>query len=420
MLTIMDDTNPRGPVGPEPEGTGRQAEYDFFVSYHAKDHDWAKWVAWQLEDEKYRVLLQEWNFTPGTEWAASLRRDMTASERTIALVSETYLASAYEQRAWELAYQHDHGFARKLLPVRVEDCRLPGLLGDIKAFDLFDVADEAEASRLLLQWIVDAQTGRTKPTARPPFPGSTGTDPEQPGETSSRLLSPEALLTGTPLARMVEYPVRLRDKRAVELDLEHLRRACQRVIAERNVRAAVELDYLVAQNRPDVELSPDTYALVQRVKAEFRTEMRYMDGPQAQRRNLIEPLINLTNLVGAMFAHLPIEFVLHDTRDPLHSVCAVQNGFTGRQVGSPVSNVALSRIVNPPGAEAAVYQVRLPDGRRLRSATIPIYHRVFGLIALLCINVDAERFLPGAKGSKSLLETLARLPDNMVEEFFYG
>ncbi|MCM3925375.1 TIR domain-containing protein [Frankia sp. AiPs1] len=419
MLTIMDDTNPRGAAVPEPAGAGGRAKYDFFVSHHASDGTWAKWVAWQLEDAGYRVLVQDWDFAPGTRWTTFLQRALAQSERTITLVSETYIKSAYGQPEWEHAYQNDpHGLERKLLPIRVADCRLPELLHGIRAFDLFDVADEAEASLLLLQWIEHARTGRVKPTTKPPFPGSTDTDPGPPGETHRRHFSAEALLAGAPLATMAEYPVRFDDEGTMVLDLEDLQRACQRVIADRNVRGAVELIYLTTQNHVDVQQSVGAIDLVQRVKKEFAAELAQMDGPQAQQRNIIEPLINLTHLVGAMFAHLPIEFVLHDTRDPLRSVCAVQNGFTGRRVGSPASNVALDRIKNPRRAEAAIYQTILPDGRKLRSTTIPIHHRVFGLIALLCINVDTEKFKPEAKGLKKLLPALSYLPDEVVKEIF--
>ncbi|WP_163554388.1 hypothetical protein [Candidatus Frankia alpina] len=83
--------------------------------------------------------------------------------------------------------------------------------------------------------------------------------------------------------------MRLRDGRP-DLDLEYLQRACRRVIADRNVRAAVDLVYLTDQNPDRVAFSLDTYELVLRVEDEFRPELRHMDCPQAQRRNLIEPL----------------------------------------------------------------------------------------------------------------------------------
>ncbi|WP_261556625.1 TIR domain-containing protein [Frankia tisae] len=420
MLTNMDDTSPREAADPEPTDTGGRTKYDFFVSCHPDDHAWGEWVAWQLEDADYRILLPDWDFRPGESSVAFLQKAMTQSECMIALLSESYLTSPDKEREWKVAYGSDpSGSASRLLPVRISDCDLPGLLGDIKTFDLFDMADEAATSNLLLAQVSHARADRAKPKKKPPFPGtSKGTGTGLPGAVPRRFRSSESLLRGAPLASLAEYPVRWGEGRP-NLDPEYLRRACRRVIADRNVRAAVELIYLVTQNHQDVEISPDTYDLVQQVKAEFREEMKYMDGPQAQQRNLIEPLINLTNGVGVMFANLPIEFVLHDTRDPLRSVCAIQNVFTGRQVGSPVSNVALARIVNPPGPDVAVYQGRLSNGRRVRSTTIPIYHRVFGLIALLCINVDTEKFAPDAPGRENLLRALAYLPDEVVDETFY-
>ena len=34
--------------------------WDFFVSYTQADRGWAEWIAWQLEEDGYRVLLQAW------------------------------------------------------------------------------------------------------------------------------------------------------------------------------------------------------------------------------------------------------------------------------------------------------------------------------------------------------------------------
>jgi hypothetical protein len=29
---------------------------------------WAEWIAWQLEDEGYQVVVQAWDFSPGRDW----------------------------------------------------------------------------------------------------------------------------------------------------------------------------------------------------------------------------------------------------------------------------------------------------------------------------------------------------------------
>ena len=38
---------------------------DFFISYNREDRKWAKWIAWQLEEAAYKVVIQAWDFRPG-------------------------------------------------------------------------------------------------------------------------------------------------------------------------------------------------------------------------------------------------------------------------------------------------------------------------------------------------------------------
>ncbi len=42
-----------------------EKQKDFFISYNGKDKDWAEWIAWQLEEAGYSVIIQVWDFRPG-------------------------------------------------------------------------------------------------------------------------------------------------------------------------------------------------------------------------------------------------------------------------------------------------------------------------------------------------------------------
>jgi hypothetical protein len=46
---------------------------NFFVSYTSSDRAWAEWIAWQLEAEGYKVIVQAWDFTPGKDWAHEMQ-----------------------------------------------------------------------------------------------------------------------------------------------------------------------------------------------------------------------------------------------------------------------------------------------------------------------------------------------------------
>jgi TIR domain len=40
------------------DGVGDESACDFFVSYTQVDQAWAEWIAWLLEEDGYRVLVQ--------------------------------------------------------------------------------------------------------------------------------------------------------------------------------------------------------------------------------------------------------------------------------------------------------------------------------------------------------------------------
>ncbi len=150
---------------------GRPATLDFFISYTGADRAWAEWVAWALEQAGYYVVVQAWDFVPGTNWYAMMQAAAIQCDRTIALLSPDYLKSAYAAQEWQAAQQADpKGLARKLVPIRIAPCSPPGLLATVLSFDLFGLSDR-EARTLLLGRIAALRTGRDKPADPPPFPG---------------------------------------------------------------------------------------------------------------------------------------------------------------------------------------------------------------------------------------------------------
>ncbi|WP_163553621.1 toll/interleukin-1 receptor domain-containing protein [Candidatus Frankia alpina] len=148
------------------------SDLDFFISYTDSDRAWAEWVAWQLEDAGYRVLVQAWDFIVGSHWPAGMQRGVAVARRTIALLSPAYLRSVYGQVEWLAAQAADPlGFAGKLIPIRVAECPREGLLGQIVSFDLFDLP-EAEARARLAEQLAILRSGRAKPGAPPAFPSA--------------------------------------------------------------------------------------------------------------------------------------------------------------------------------------------------------------------------------------------------------
>jgi predicted nucleotide-binding protein len=154
--------------------------WDFFLSYTQADKAWAEWVAWVLEEDGHRVLIQAWDFVPGTNWILGMQAGIDKSTRTIAILSEDYLASVYGSAEWQATWALDPaGALRSLLIVRVADCPRRGLLGAVVGVDLFGL-DDAAATAQLRAMIKAALSGRAKPSVKPQFPGATRAVPQEP------------------------------------------------------------------------------------------------------------------------------------------------------------------------------------------------------------------------------------------------
>jgi TIR domain/NB-ARC domain len=147
-------------------GAGGQRR-DFFISYTSTDRTWAEWIAWQLEEAGWTTVLQAWDFAPGDNFVVRMREALEQADRTIALLSQAYLASPYATDEWTGAFLHDRQHAGQLLPARIEDCQLPRLLATRVYIDLVGLGRQAARTRLL----EGVQQGRRRPKRAPGFPG---------------------------------------------------------------------------------------------------------------------------------------------------------------------------------------------------------------------------------------------------------
>jgi hypothetical protein len=160
---------------------------NFFISYNKMDRDWAEWIAWQLEDAGYTTIIQAWDFRPSSNFVADMNRAASEAERTIAILSPEYLRATYSESEWAAAFAKDPtGEKGFLLPVRVEECELSGLLSQIVYVDLVGL-DEAAARHALLEGV---KRSRAKPTHPPAFPSPTRSKPRPyPGPAAQKIPS---------------------------------------------------------------------------------------------------------------------------------------------------------------------------------------------------------------------------------------
>jgi TIR domain len=142
---------------------------DYFVSYTSTDKAWAEWIAWVLEEDGATTKIQAWDFMPGSNFVLEMQRAATESARTLALLSPDYLKSQFGAPEWAAAFATDpEGYKRRLVPVRIRECRPDGLLAAVVYIDLVGTS-ETDAQQVLLKGL---RGQRAKPSKRPSFPGS--------------------------------------------------------------------------------------------------------------------------------------------------------------------------------------------------------------------------------------------------------
>jgi tetratricopeptide (TPR) repeat protein len=141
---------------------------DFFISYTGADRAWAEWIASVLEAAKFSVVIQAWDFRPGGNFVVEMQNAVAGSDRTIAVLSPDYPRSLYAMAEWAAVFATDPDGAKgKLVPVKVREVALEGLLATIIHVNLVGLG-EAAAREALLSGLAH---GRIRPESVR-FPGA--------------------------------------------------------------------------------------------------------------------------------------------------------------------------------------------------------------------------------------------------------
>ena len=122
------------------------------------------------------------------------------------------------------------------------------------------------------------------------------------------------------------------------------------------------------------------------------------------------------------------EIILHSLADLQHSVVAIVHGeYSGRKVGSPITNLALemlARIQKTNTLSPIYYTNHTAKGAPLQSCTIPILGESKRIIGLLCLNFHTDvplsvvlaRFLPTASPAEAHLPVMVESFTDNVDE----
>jgi hypothetical protein len=163
-------------------------------------------LSWQLQDRGYRVRFEPWDVVAGSHVAQWRHETLAAARHVVPVLSRAYLDAPEIVSQWSAAIGRGPG--PRLLPVKIDDCRPGGLLGDVHAVDLTGLGEDACREALFAGFDAVGR-GHARPENPPPFPGPPS--PSFPGPAAAdAAAAPASGDAPEPIA--VEPPVSLADQ----------------------------------------------------------------------------------------------------------------------------------------------------------------------------------------------------------------
>lgn len=107
------------------------------------------------------------------------------------------------------------------------------------------------------------------------------------------------------------------------------------------------------------------------------------------------------------------EVVVHDLKNPEHSILSIHNNLSDRQVGEPTTELGHARIKSEDFPNIiANYTNQFSDGRPVKSTSIGIKDESGKYIAALCLNLDMTLF----RSMQSMLSQFIDVGNSPIKE----
>jgi predicted transcriptional regulator YheO len=122
----------------------------------------------------------------------------------------------------------------------------------------------------------------------------------------------------------------------------------------------------------------------------------------------LENYVRLVRLIGKSFPNSGVEILLHNLADPAHSLIALENNVTGRNLRDGTTNLLIDlkkrQLLHE---EKLNYELNI-GARKFKCTTIPIIRKEFGVVGAICINIDANYITEDVMQDRQRIETWFR------------
>lgn len=133
-----------------------------FLSHSSADKSIAEKISNDLELLDYKVWLDKWEIQIGSSIPSNISKGLESADFVVILLSKKSVVSQWVDREWTAKYWHEIEDNKiKILPVLLEDCKIPGLLkgrmyADFResyAVGFYKLAQSLDIHKALLQLV---------------------------------------------------------------------------------------------------------------------------------------------------------------------------------------------------------------------------------------------------------------------------
>lgn len=202
------------------------------------------------------------------------------------------------------------------------------------------------------------------------------------------------------------YPINIAPSTNMpSLDRKIFVRALRRFLADKNYDrlAAMDLVYLREDNLVDGDILEDSdLPLYERLVQKYDL-LDFIASRQQEDERIFANYVRIVNDLGDTLKDVYFEVLLHNVRNPIRSVVAVRNSevISGRKLFDPSTRFVVQYVKNQgreliraiQGGGKVSYLKQFHRSKQVKATTTPIYHEQYGLVGILCLNIDIDAVL---------------------------
>jgi YheO-like PAS domain-containing protein len=165
--------------------------------------------------------------------------------------------------------------------------------------------------------------------------------------------------------------------------------------------AAMDLVYLREDNLvdkgdivADVDL-PLYWRLVEKYDL-----LEFIEDFPKENERIFNNFVRIVNDLGDTLKDIHFEVLLHNVRNPIRSIIAARNSekISGRKLFDPSTRFVVQFVKNQgrlliramKGGSKVSYLKQFSLHKKVKATTTPLYHERYGLIGILCLNIDID------------------------------